>query len=127
MQRLLPVLSAMVMIVLLALAIGYMPESQANAARSLAPDVTLFSDNMESGINGWTVSHQAVGGGTCSSDEWHQGTTDSHSASHAWTNSPYSAAITGNCLNFLTTPAIVTPGNILGLTLSFWNHIYTEG
>lgn len=98
-----------------------------SASAAFAPDTTLFSDNMESGTNGWSVSHQGVGGATCTANEWHQTTLDSHSATHSWTNTPYSAATSGQCLNFLTSPAIVTPNNITALTLTFWHHFFTEG
>ncbi len=127
MQRLLPTIFSVVVIVLVLMFIGSANSPIATAAPALAPNVTLFSDDMESGTNGWTVSHQATGGAACASDEWHQVTTDSHSASHSWSNGPYTASTSGNCLNYLTSPAIVTPANISDLTLTFWNHFFTEG
>lgn len=102
-------------------------DPSARAAPPAAPTNVLFSDNMESGVNGWTVSHQAKDGGMCDSDDWHQVTTDSHSPTHSWNNAPYSQAITGECLNFLTLPAISVPANMNDLTLSFWHHYFTEG
>lgn len=127
MQRLLSFVGSIVVFLLALLFIGSANTSTVDAARVLAPDATIFSDDMESGVNGWTVSHQALGGATCTSDEWHQTLVDSHSATHAWTNSPYTQATSGNCLNFLTSPAISIPGGTSNLQLSFWYHVLSEG
>ncbi len=127
MQRLLPFIVSIALVVVGLLFIGSINHPTANAAPAHAPNVTLFSDDMESGVNGWSVTHQAVGGATCPNNEWSQTTADSHSATHAWTNNPYSAATSGNCLNFLTSHAIVTPNNVSDLIVTFWHHYYTEG
>src|SRR5437867_862349 len=67
--------------------------------------ILLFQDDMEHGVNGWTVAHASLDGGMCSSDEWHQIMTDSHSLTHSWSNDPYGQAVNGECLNYLTTPS----------------------
>jgi hypothetical protein len=115
------------LVVIALLLLGSLPNATADAARAAAPNVTLFTDTMESGTNGWTVSHSAAGGATCSANEWAQTTLDSHSATHSWTNTPYTAATTGTCFNDLVSPAIVTPNNASNLALSFWHHFFTEG
>lgn len=100
------------------------------AAQSSRADTTLFFDNMENGVNGWTVSTSVVGTPTMCVSEWHQDTVDpavNPSETHYWTNSPYRAAGSGNCLNHLTSPSIPTPATATALTLTFWEHHFTEG
>lgn len=99
------------------------------------PDAIIFQDNMENGINGWTTSLEAQGGAACpAAPEWHQSMNpgDAHSPTHAWTNNPYTAAGTGAgsaeyCVNYLTSPSIVTPLGEPQLTLTFWEKHHTEG
>lgn len=67
-----------------------------------------FSDNMESGVNGWT--HSAAQG----ADDWAQVTTDSHSATHSWF-----ATDAGS----LKDDYLVTPAILIGATstMTFWH------
>ena len=68
-----------------------------------------FSDDMESGSNGWTVSH---GDGAI---DWSQVSTDSHSPSTSW----FAQAISEVSDQYLMSPALVPGANA---NLSFWHH-----
>ena len=111
---------------LAAVAVAVLAAGGVGAAAPQAPAGVIFSDNMENGPNGWTVSTERVGNATCVA-EWRQTTEDSHSASRSWTNSPYAASGSGNCLNHLVSPPIVTPAGQPDLALTFWEHHWTEG
>jgi len=120
-KRLTPFLAILV-VLLAAVALGAASPRTADAQ----PSANLFSDNMENGVNGWTTSVEATGNATCVS-EWHQVTGDSKSPTHSWTNSPYTAAGTGECLNHLVSPSFATPLGDPSIFLSFWEHHFTEG
>ena len=90
------------------------------------PSARIFFDNMENGVNGWTTEFEGCPA-TVTASEWHQVEGDSHSPTHSWTNSPYTQAGTGNCLNHLISPSIVTPAGDPSLFLGFWEHHFTEG
>jgi choice-of-anchor B domain-containing protein len=109
----------------------------------------VFCEDLESApAAGWTMPHSfdcddmqvppnpipCVGmlnqplPGHCATDEWHVTTSESHSATHAWTNNPYTQAFQADhCRNDLTTPPITIPTGMTGLTASFWEHHHTEG
>ena len=103
----------------------------------------VFCEDLEPGpAAGWTMPHSFDCGdppttcganaqplpGNCAIDEWHVTTDESHSATHAWTNNPYTQAFqASHCRNDLTTPPITIPAGMSGLVLSFWEHRYTEG
>jgi carboxypeptidase T len=71
----------------------------------------LFSDDVESGDQGWTAD-----------TPWAITEEASHSPTHSWTDSP--GGLYGNNLNIsLTSPAFDLTGTT-GVTLSFW-HIYS--
>ena len=98
-----------------------------------ASGAVLLSHDAEDGTEGWTVSHEGVADddlgppAQCDADEWHQTSTDYHSSTHAWTNSPYDPAFPGvACINYLTSPSISVPPGA-NVTLTFWEHHFTEG
>jgi len=73
----------------------------------------IFGDNMEAGISNWTAD-----------SPWGQITSDSHSATHSWTDSPggnyaanVNAALTSKSFNL---------SNVSSATLSFWHHYNIE-
>ena len=71
----------------------------------------VFTDDMESGVNGWT--HAALAG----TDSWARGSTAPHGGSQAWTaNNVASVNDQG-----LVSPAIAVPSGLSNLTLTFWN------
>lgn len=101
----------------------------AGPVQALAID--LFFDDMESGVNGWTLYRETEGLPLfCTANEWEQSTLDSHSATTCWTNSPYQEAggddPTSVCINYLESPAFAMPNGIQAVTLSFWHHFNTE-
>ncbi len=73
--------------------------------------VNAFSDTMESGVNGWVVSH---GSGSV---DWSQVTTSSHSSSHSW----LATDLTTVSDQYLRSPLIAVPA---GGILTFW-HSYS--
>ncbi|MBA2356796.1 MAG: fibronectin type III domain-containing protein [Actinobacteria bacterium] len=117
-KRLTPFLAILV-VLLAAVALGAASPRTAGAQ----PSANLFFDNMENGINGWTTSVE----GCTTPSEWHQVEGDSKSPTHSWTNSPYTAAGTGECLNHLVSPSFATPLGDPSIFLSFWEHHFTEG
>jgi choice-of-anchor B domain-containing protein len=107
----------------------------------------IFCEDLEPGPAAeWTMSHSfdcddAQGNpgpcsgdlnqplpGNCATDEWHVTTNEAHSATHAFTNNPYTQAFQADhCRNYLVSPQIPIPAGMTGLTVSFWEHRYTEG
>src|ERR1043165_9592874 len=75
--------------------------------------ITNFSDAMESGANGWTVSHS---GGSV---DWTQVTTTSHTATHSWFGTDQ-AIVTDL---YLKSPSIAISS---GAQLSFWHSFALE-
>jgi len=75
-----------------------------------------FSDDMESGVHGWTT------GG--SPNTWAQTTSQSHSPTHSWTDSP-SGNYGNNVNNWVRSPAIDLSGKV-DTQLSFWHRYTTE-
>lgn len=123
MQRLLPFVVTMALILIGLLFIGSANSPTANASPAFAPNAVLFGDDFET-EKGWTTQHQAVDGANCVS-EWHK-TTDAHSPTTAWTNSPYEQAVNGTCLNHLISPVINIPGGATDIALSFWYKVLSE-
>jgi len=85
-------------------------------AKAPLPRESVFSDDMESGTNGWTT------GG--SPNTWAQTTSDSHSPTHSWTDSP-SGNYGNNANNWVRSPAIDLSGKV-ETQLSFWHRYNTE-
>jgi subtilisin family serine protease len=79
------------------------PGTMVVSTRSQAsPNTEWFADDMESGVNGWTAA------GT-----WAQVTTESHSATHSWHDSP-GGDYADNANIALTSPVINLSGGGLG-------------
>lgn len=78
-----------------------------------SPGTIVFSDDMESGVGNWTAD-----------SPWTQITTDSHSPTTCWTDSPL-GDYSDNADTSLTSTAISIPtdGNAF---LSFWHHYRIE-
>jgi len=77
----------------------------------LEPACTVFSDDVESSIQGWTVQ-----------TPWAITEEAAHSPTHSWTDSP-GGNYSNNRNTSLTSPVYNLTG-VTGTTLSFW-HIYT--
>lgn len=76
----------------------------------------VFFDNMENGVNGW-----APGG---SPNTWAQITTQSHSPTHSWTDSP-SGQYQNNMNSWVKSPVIHLTG-MSGIQLDFWHRYNFE-
>ena len=74
------------------------------------PLVSAYSDNFESGVNGWTT------GGT--SNQWAQTTSQSQSPTHSWTDSP-AGSYPNNMNSWLQSPVINLSAKT-GVTVSSW-------
>ncbi len=74
------------------------------------PLVSTYSDNFESGVNGWTT------GGT--SNQWAQTTSQSQSPTHSWTDSP-AGSYPNNMNSWLQSPVIDLSAKT-GVTVSSW-------
>lgn len=72
---------------------------------------SLFQDNMESGINGWTHASAA---GMTNPDDWAQVTTAAHSTTHSW----WASDPAGTKDAWLITPALSIGGSSL---MTFWH------
>jgi hypothetical protein len=83
-------------------------------------DTTGFSDDMESGMGGWT--HQVVTFGY--SDEWHQSTQRSQSGTTSWKFGDQGGGNYGDRTDggLVTTPFLLGPGS----ELSFWHWMDAE-
>ena len=79
----------------------------------LYPICSIFSDDVESGNQGWTV--QAP---------WAITTEDSHSPTHSWTDSPGSSY--GNYLDISLTSQSFDFSESTGISVSFWHKYITE-
>lgn len=75
------------------------------------PLPSLFHDDMENGVNGWSPQDES----------WAQTTSESHSPSRAWTDS-LDGQYANNANISLRSPHIVVP-NAGSITLDFW-HCY---
>ena len=82
----------------------------------LYPICTIFSDDVESGNQGW------MPGGT--PNTWAITTEDSHSPDHSWTDSP-GGNYPNNANNYLTSPSFDFT-DYTGVTLNFWHTYNTE-
>jgi len=80
------------------------------------PRENAFFDDMESGVNGWTA------GG--SPNTWAQTTSQSHSPTHSWTDSP-AGNYGNNVNNWVRSPAINLSGKA-ETQVSFWHRYATE-
>ena len=89
------------------------PSSAAARLQYSTGIVNTFSDTMESGVNGWVVSHAS------GSLDWSQITTTSHSSSHSWLATDISTVSD----QYLRSPLIsVAAGGVL----SFWHSYNLE-
>ncbi len=90
-----------------------------------SPNITYFSDDMESGTNGWTT--ELIGGST--DDLWHQTSLDYNSSNNSWwfgieSQGNYN---TGNRINSaVISPSIDLIGATAPLTLEFFENYDTE-
>jgi len=80
---------------------------------ALAPYVAVLDDTVESGNLGWTA--QAP---------WAITTAQSHTPTHAWTDSP--AGSYGNNVNSSLTSSAIDLSSAVGVELSFWQRYATE-
>ncbi|MDI6642146.1 MAG: immune inhibitor A, partial [Elusimicrobiota bacterium] len=85
--------------------------------------ITLFSDNMESGIGSWTiVDHD----GATSTDTWQQVTSSYNSPTHSW----WCGKPSGNTYQNNTNVSLVSPifnlTNATTATLTFWHKYSLE-
>lgn len=102
------------------------PSAISNVVSALtSPVFTVFSDDMENGVNGWTVDGTDGKGGAAL---WHQSTRRSLSPTHSWY---YGIESTGNYntgfRNFGSiTKANIDLRNIVGSTLQFQHFLATE-
>lgn len=102
------------------------PSLLSNVVSALTSQVFMaFSDNMENGINGWTVEGTDGKGGAAL---WHQSERRSQSPTHSWY---YGNELTGNYntgfRNFGSiTKANIDLRNIIGSTLKFQHFLETE-
>jgi hypothetical protein len=80
------------------------------------PRQDAFFDDMENGTNGWTT------GG--SPNSWAQTTSQSHSPTHSWTDSP-AGNYANNTNNWVRSPLIDLSGRV-ETQISFWHHYVTE-
>ncbi len=80
------------------------------------PRENAFADDMEDGANGWTA------GG--SPNTWAQTTTQSHSPTHSWTDSP--SGNYGNSVNNYVYSPIIDLAGKTGAQVSFWHRYDTE-
>lgn len=88
-------------------------------------ETILFTDDMESGSNGWTT--ELIGG--TSDNLWHQTTTNSNSASTSWWCGVVGQGNynTGNQINTaLISPSVDLSGVLTPVTLSFAENYDTE-
>jgi hypothetical protein len=85
-------------------------------AKVRLPREIAFFDDMESGTNGWTA------GG--SPNTWAQTTSQSHSPTHSWTDSP-GGQYQNNANNWVRSPAIDLSGKV-ETQFSFWHRYSTE-
>ncbi|MCI0520815.1 MAG: PKD domain-containing protein [Chloroflexi bacterium] len=79
----------------------------------LSPVCSAFSDDVESGDAGWTAS-----------TPWAITTSNAHSPSHAWTDSPSGSY--GNNLNISLTSPLLDLSDYSSIALSFWHSYATE-
>ena len=80
------------------------------------PRENAFADDMENGANGWTT------GG--SPNTWAQTTTQSHSPTHSWTDSP--SGNYGNSVNNCVYSPIIDLSGKTGTQVGFWHRYDTE-
>jgi parallel beta-helix repeat protein len=82
---------------------------------------TIFSDDMESGTDGWVTTSE-------SQPNWHQVTTSSHSTSHSWwCGKDQTGKYDKDMDNSLTSPSFDLSGlNIYSAELSFWHKYKIE-
>ncbi len=80
---------------------------------SLAVFANVFSDDVEAGNPGWTAQ-----------SPWAITTTQSHSATHSWTDSP--AGNYGNNVDTAVTSPVIDLSAATGVELSFWTRYATE-
>ncbi|TKJ41461.1 hypothetical protein CEE37_02555 [candidate division LCP-89 bacterium B3_LCP] len=79
----------------------------------------LFSDDMESGIGGWT--HEVVTPGWA--DQWHYSTENSHSPTHSWKFGDVGGNYADHAHGTLISP-VISIGDACELT--FWHRIQAE-
>jgi carboxypeptidase T len=79
----------------------------------LYPVCSFFSDDVESGPQGWTAQ-----------SPWAITTESSHSTTHSWTDSP--GGNYGNNRNISLTSQVFNLSGYTGVTLSFWHTYMTE-
>lgn len=89
------------------------PSSAAARLQYSTGAVNIFSDTMESGVNGWTVSH---GSGSL---DWSQVTTSTHTATHSWLATDIATVND----QYLRSPLISVP---TGGVLTFWHSYNLE-
>jgi hypothetical protein len=89
---------------------GAPPIARASVQYSAGASPPHFSDDVEHGVNGWTVSHAS------GSSDWMQITNASHSPTHGW----FAKNDNKRSDQYLVSPAIVISNNNI---LSFW-HTY---
>lgn len=115
-------LAFIVGMVLILLSAGAYGAADAKGSNAPTEEVEIFFDDMENGVNGWTVEAVSSGAVYCE-PEWFQELLPDIDdlLTTAWTNVPYQQAIEGNCYNELTTPAILVPANATALRIE-WEH-----
>jgi carboxypeptidase T len=79
----------------------------------LYPYCTIFTDDIESGNQGWTAQ-----------SPWGITAATSHSPTHSWTDSP--AGNYGNNLSISLTSQVFDFSNYTGISLGFWHKYFTE-
>ena len=89
------------------------PASAATRLQYSTGTVNSFSDSMETGVNGWTVSH------TGGSIDWTQVATASHSSSHSWFATDQASVND----QYLKSPLIAVGADAI---LSFWHSYNLE-
>ena len=89
------------------------PASAAARLQYSTGAVNVYSDTMESGVNGWVVSHAS------GSLDWSQVTKSSHTATHSWRATDISTVND----QYLRSPLISVPA---GGVLTFWHSYNLE-
>jgi carboxypeptidase T len=80
---------------------------------SLAPFASVYDDDVEAGVAGWTAQ-----------SPWAIGTAQAHSPTHSWTDSP--AGNYSNNMNTAVTSPAIDLSAATGVELSFWERHATE-